>query len=346
MLSSGQQLGAYLLEARIGAGGMGEVWKAEDTRLGRAVAIKILPAAVAADAEAIARMKREARTAAQLYHPNIATIHSIEEDGDTLFIVMELAAGVPLKRMIAGTPLPEADVCRIGRAVADALAEAHEKGIVHRDIKPENIVVNGTRVKVLDFGIAKRVGVETTAPNDPTAFITQQGMIVGTVYYMSPEQALGKGIDPRSDLFSLGVVLYEAATGRMPFAGETITETITRIIRDEPEEPRRVNPAISAGLNAIIAKCLRKDREDRFASAAELSAALDRQLAMATTAKSASAIAPTERFPAPAAPTLIQPPPRRRRVWPWVLAIVAVMAGVAGVLIAKRPAPAVAQKPP
>ncbi|HEV7919206.1 MAG TPA: serine/threonine-protein kinase [Thermoanaerobaculia bacterium] len=355
MLSSGQQLGAYLLEARIGAGGMGEVWKAEDTRLGRAVAIKILPPAVAADADAINRMKREARTAAQLYHPNIATIHSIEQDGEVLFIVMELAAGESLKSLIGGRPLPEADVCRIGRAVADALAEAHEKGIVHRDIKPENIVVNGHRVKVLDFGIAKRVGAEVT-PNTPTTFVTQQGMIVGTVYYMSPEQALGKPIDARSDLFSLGVVLYEAATGRMPFGGDTITETITRIIRDEAEEPRRVNPAISAGLNAIIAKCMRKNRDERFASAEELSAALDRQLAAVTTARSAALVAPTEPYPAPAAPTLIVPPPRRRLVWPWVvgtlvllmtMALAALMTIVPDPVVEKpKPAAAAVASPP
>jgi tetratricopeptide (TPR) repeat protein len=344
MLSSGQHLGAYLLQERIGAGGMGEVWKAEDTRLGRAVAIKILPAAVAADAEAINRMKREARTAAQLYHPNIATIHSIEQDGDVLFIVMELAAGVSLKRLIDGRPLPEADVCRIGRAVADALAEAHEKGIVHRDIKPENIVVNGTRVKVLDFGIAKRVTGEVS-PSTPTTFVTQQGMIVGTVYYMSPEQALGKAIDPRSDIFSLGVVLYEAATGRMPFGGETITETITQIVRDDAAEPRSVNPSVSPGLNAIIAKCMRKNRDERYATAAELTEALDRQLAMVTTARSAMQLAPTEPYPAPAAPTLIEaPPPKRRRVWPWVAGAAAIAAGLAvGLLMAKRPQPVAPQ---
>jgi serine/threonine protein kinase/TolA-binding protein len=283
MLAPDQQLGAYRLIARIGAGGMGEVWKAEDPRLGRDVAIKILPSSVASEPDAIARMRREARTVAQLYHPNIATIHSFEEADGQTFIVMEFVSGQPLSHAIRQHALSEADVCRIGRGVADALAEAHEKGIVHRDIKPDNIIVNGSRVKVLDFGIAKRIGVETTTPDSPTAFVTQQGMIVGTVHYMSPEQALGKPFDARTDIFSLGVVLYEAATGKLPFAGETVTETITQIIRDEPQEPILANPAMSPGLSAIIQKCLKKNRDERFATASELSSALEAQLAKAPT---------------------------------------------------------------
>src|ERR1041385_4012875 len=232
---------------------MGEVWKAEDPRLGRTVAIKILSPKIAADHESIMRLQREARMAAQLYHPNIATIHSIEDDNGRLFIVMEYVPGESLTRLIHDRKLTELDVCRIGKGVADALAEAHEKEIVHRDIKPDNIIVNGQRVKVLDFGVAKRVGFESTVDNDaPTAFVTQQGMIVGTVFYMSPEQALGKPLDARSDIFSLGVVLYEAITGKQPFGGETITETITQIVRDEPAPPARLNPSISPGLAAII----------------------------------------------------------------------------------------------
>jgi len=175
MLQPDTHLGNYRLIEKIGMGGMGEVWKAEDMRLGRTVAVKILPQAVAADAQAIARMKREARTAAQLYHPNIATIHAFEEADDRIFIVMEYVEGEPLTSLIRRGPMAEADVCRIGRSVADALAEAHEKGIVHRDIKPDNIIVKGPRVKVLDFGIAKHVEQpQSVNANDPTTVLTQR----------------------------------------------------------------------------------------------------------------------------------------------------------------------------
>src|ERR1043165_3769164 len=274
MLAPDSHLGAYRLIARIGAGGMGEVWKGEDTRLGRTVAIKVLPATVAADVEATARLRREARTAAQLYQANIAMIHAIEQDGDRIFIVMEYVEGEPLSRIIKRGALSEAELCRIGRGVADALAEAHAKGIIHRDIKPDNIMVNGPRVKVLDFGIAKQVeGPPATGAHDPTAFMTQQGMMLGTVHYMSPEQALGKKLDGRTDIFSLGVVLYEGATGRLPFSGETATETMMHIIRDPAPDPATYNAAISPALKSIIDRCLRKNRDERFATAADLGAA-------------------------------------------------------------------------
>ncbi len=279
MLAPGTNLGAYHLISRIGAGGMGEVWKAEDTRLGRLVAIKILPASVAADFEAIARLRREARMAAQLNHPNIATIHAIEEAEGRLFIVMEFVEGEALADLMKRERMPEAELCRIGRSVADALAEAHGKGIVHRDIKPDNIIVSGARVKVLDFGIAKQVGVAAPLPDASTVtFMTQQGMILGTIHYMSPEQALGKPLDPRTDIFSLGVVLYEGATGQLPFHGETVTDTMTKIIRDEAQEPSRLNPGVSPGLNTIIQRCMRKNREERYATAADLGRALEQQL--------------------------------------------------------------------
>jgi len=307
MLAPDQHLGPYRLISRVGVGGMGEVWRAEDTRLGRTVAIKVLPPSVLADAESIARLKREARTAAQLYHPSIATIHSIEEDGDHIFIVEEFVEGDSLTKVIKRGGLSESEVCRIGRAVADALAEAHEKGIVHRDIKPDNIIVNGNRVKVLDFGIAKQVGIAGAPSSEtPTAFVTQQGMILGTIHYMSPEQALGKTVDGRTDVFSLGVVLYEMATGRRPFGGETITETMTQIIRDEPAEPVSVNPGISPAMNEIIQRCLRKNVAERF-TAAELVTALDAQIGRAKTAPYTNANALTAVTPAllTATPTLL-----------------------------------------
>jgi serine/threonine protein kinase len=335
MLAPDQHLGPYRLISRVGAGGMGEVWRAEDTRLGRTVAIKVLPPSVLADAEAIARLKREARTAAQLYHPSIATIHSIEEDGDHIFIVEEFVEGESLTRVIKRGGLSESEICRIGRAVADALAEAHAKGIVHRDIKPDNIIVAGNRVKVLDFGIAKQVGV-VGAPSaeTPTTFVTQQGMILGTIHYMSPEQALGKTIEGRTDVFSLGVVLYEMTTGRRPFGGETITETMTQIIRDEPAEPVSVNPGISPAMNEIIQRCLRKNAAERF-TAAELVTALDAQLGRAKTAPYTNANAVTA-----ATPTLLtgsqlktvqESPARKRGGRMFDLAYVAIIVAMAGV---------------
>ncbi|MGA8808377.1 MAG: protein kinase, partial [Thermoanaerobaculia bacterium] len=293
------------------------------------------PPSVLADAEAIARLKREARTAAQLYHPSIATIHSIEQDGDHLFIVEEFVEGESLTRVIKRGGLSESEVCRIGRAVADALAEAHAKGIVHRDIKPDNIIVAGNRVKVLDFGIAKQVGVAGAPSSEtPTAFVTQQGMILGTIHYMSPEQALGKTVEGRTDVFSLGVVLYEMTTGRRPFGGETITETMTQIIRDEPAEPVSVNPGISPSMNEIIQRCLRKNAAERF-TAAELVTALDAQLGRAKTAPYTNANAVTA-----ATPTLLtgsqlktvqEPPARRRGGRMFDLAYIAIIVAMAGV---------------
>jgi len=346
MLAPDQHLGPYLLLARVGAGGMGEVWRAEDTRLGRTVAIKVLPPSVLADVEATARLKREARTAAQLYHPSIATIHSIEQDGDHIFIVEEFVEGESLARVIRRGGLSEAEICRIARAVADALAEAHAKGIVHRDIKPDNIIVAGNRVKVLDFGIAKQVGiVGATSSDTPTAFVTQQGMILGTIHYMSPEQALGKTIDGRADVFSLGVVLYEMATGRRPFGGETITETMTQIIRDDPAEPVSVNPGISPGMNEIIQRCLRKNAAERF-TAAELVTALDGQIGRAKTAPYTNANAVTA-----ATPTLLTgsqlktvmetaPQPKRRSALPAVTVLLVIAIAIAAaVIVTRRPQP-------
>jgi hypothetical protein len=357
VLAPEQHLGPYRLIARVGAGGMGEVWRAEDSRLGREVAIKVLPPSFVADVEATARLKREARTAAQLYHPSIATIHSIEQDGDHIFIVEEFVEGESLTSVIKRGGMSEAEICRIGRAVADALSEAHAKGIVHRDIKPDNIIVAGNRVKVLDFGIAKQVGVVgAPAANTPTAFVTQQGMILGTIHYMSPEQALGRTIDGRTDVFSLGVVLYEMATGRRPFGGETITETMTQIIRDEPPEPLLVNPGISPEMNRIIQRSLVKNVAERF-TAAELVTALDAQLGRAKTTPYAAGSAAMTVGTA-AAPTIITgsqvktvqelPAPRhRRKRWALITIMLAVAAAIAAVVATRQTAPprTVVQRP-
>ncbi len=265
-----ETLGTYRLISRLGAGGMGEVWRAEDTRLLRPVAIKILNDKISGDPEWTARFLREARTIAQMNHPNIATIYAIEQDGERLFIAMELIDGDPLTVMFAKGPVEPHEAVRIFRQVAEALGEAHEKGVVHRDVKPDNIIMAKRLVKVLDFGIAKQM-----AGNSKESALTQGGMIIGTPFYMSPEQALGKPVDARSDLFSLGVVLYEALAGTRPFSGETMTETMMHIIMSEPIALGAIAPAVPRGLVAIVARCLQKQPDRRFGSAGELIAALD-----------------------------------------------------------------------
>jgi serine/threonine protein kinase len=259
-------LGSYRLISRLGAGGMGEVWRAEDTRLLRPVAIKILSERIASDPEWKARFLREARTVAQMNHPNIATIYSIEQEGDMLFIAMELVEGESLAAVIAHGAVPPREAVRIITQVAEALAEAHEKGIVHRDVKPDNIIVSKRVVKVLDFGIAKQ--------NNPQAAeqktLTQAGMIVGTPFYMSPEQALGKPVDPRSDIFSLGVVLYEMIAGRRPFDGESVTETMMNIIMNEPADLAAVAPGAPRMLADVVRHALQKKLEARYQTATEL----------------------------------------------------------------------------
>jgi serine/threonine protein kinase len=267
-----QQLGAFRLLRLIGSGGMGEVWLAEDTKLLRPVAVKILPQHVAADAEARGRLIREAQIAAQINHPSIATVHAIEEHAGCVFLAMEFVDGQPFGAAMRNRELSDYDIVRIARDIADALAEAHDRGIVHRDIKPDNVMVSGKRVKVLDFGIAKQIG---GASGGPGQFQTEAGMVLGTVEYMSPEQALGRTIDARTDLFSLGIVLYQALSGALPFTGGTATELLLRICRDEPAPLAAARPDLPNELAAIIARCLEKDRERRFGSARELAAALE-----------------------------------------------------------------------
>jgi serine/threonine protein kinase len=261
-------LGIYRLINRIGAGGMGEVWRAEDTKLLRQVAIKILPEQLAADPEWRDRFMREARTIAQLNHPNIATIYSVDQHGDTFFIAMELIDGEPLSTLIARGPMNPADAVRVAAHVADGLSEAHEKGIVHRDIKPDNILISPKLVKILDFGIAKQIG----GTADPG--LTQGGMVVGTPHYMSPEQALGRTIDARTDIFSLGVVLYEMLSGTKPFEGEAVTQVLLQIVMSEPRNISQAAYGITPALANIVRRCMKKQADDRFADCEQLRAAL------------------------------------------------------------------------
>jgi serine/threonine protein kinase len=262
------ELGTYRLIERLGTGGMGEVWRAEDTRLLRQVAIKILPAQLAADPEWKDRFLREARTIAQLNHPNIATIYAIGDEQDSLFIAMELVEGESLSSMIKRGPMIPADAVRVAVHVADGLYEAHLKGIVHRDVKPENILVSPRSVKVLDFGIAKQLGTAEDISQ------TQGGVVLGTPHYMSPEQALGKPLDARSDIFSLGVVLYEMLAGQKPFNGDSVTEVMIKIVTADPQDIGIAAFGITQQLADVVRRAMQKHAEARFATCEEMRDAL------------------------------------------------------------------------
>ena len=262
----------YEIVSPLGAGGMGEVYLARDTLLDRLVALKFLPSDIADDPQRLRRFIQEAKSASALNHPNIAHIYEIAEADHERFIAMEYVEGKSLDREINGSPMKLANLLQIAPQIADALTEAHSKGVIHRDIKSANIVVtNRGQVKVLDFGLAK-VSAKPN-PSDTkvsTQLKTSPGIVIGTIPYMSPEQALGQQVDHRSDIFSLGVVLYEMATGRLPFSGNTATETINRITHEQPEAISRFNYDIPLDLERIIRKCLEKDRERRYQSTGEL----------------------------------------------------------------------------
>ena len=253
---------------------MGEVYLAEDTRLDRQVALKLLPAEVAADARLLRRFRQEAKIASSISHPNVCVIHEVGETADSQpFIAMEYIDGQTLAATINQRPLELSVLLRLATQITDALDEAHEKGVVHRDLKPGNILVTGRgQAKVLDFGLAKLRAATAAAPISemPTQAKTESGTVMGTVSYMSPEQARGKEVDCRSDLFSFGIVLYEMATGRLPFAGETTTEVVDRILHAEVEAVARFNYEAPVELERIIRKCLEKERERRYQTAKEL----------------------------------------------------------------------------
>jgi serine/threonine protein kinase/tetratricopeptide (TPR) repeat protein len=269
----GRSLSHYRIKAAIGSGGMGEVYRATDSKLGRDVALKVLPANVACDPERLARFQREARAVAALNHPHIVTIHSVEEAEGVHFLTMELVEGQPLDRLIPPNGLPVQRILDIAAALAEALAAAHEKGIIHRDLKPGNVMVtDGGRVKVLDFGLAKEVAVETTSDVTLTSAIghTQAGMVMGTPAYMSPEQITGRALDHRTDIFSLGVMLHEMATGRPPFEGTSSVELASSILRDSPPLVTEVRPDLPADLARVIRRCLEKDPRHRVQTARDV----------------------------------------------------------------------------
>lgn len=269
----GQSIGHYRIVSLLGKGGMGEVYRACDIKLDRPVALKILPVEVATDQERMRRFIREAKAASALNHPHVATIYEIGEVDGLSFIAMEYVEGQTLAARINGQPLAASEIVEIGSQIANALGEAHGKGITHRDIKPANVMLNERgQVKVLDFGLAKmaRPAEQPVGSDISTLAKTASGVVMGTVPYMSPEQALGHEVDRRSDLFSLGIVLYEMATGRLPFAGANTIETLDRLLHAQPETLAQFNRDIPAELEHIVRKCLEKERERRYQSAHDL----------------------------------------------------------------------------
>jgi eukaryotic-like serine/threonine-protein kinase len=289
-LTRGTRLGPYEIIALLGVGGMGEVYRARDTKLDRDIAIKVLPQVFAADPERIARFQREAKTLASLNHPHIAAIYGIEESGGTHALVMELIEGEDLSQRIARGPIPIEEVLSMAKQIAEALEAAHEQGIIHRDLKPANIeVTTDGNVKVLDFGLAKLSEPLGSGPQaagslslSPTitspALMTGAGVLLGTAAYMSPEQAKGRPADKRSDVWAFGCVLYEMLTGEAPFARETVSDSIAAILEREPDFAR-LPSAKPAGLPRLLTRCLAKDRQQRLRDVGDARLEIDEWLA-------------------------------------------------------------------
>ncbi len=266
-LCAGVKLGPYEVLAPIGAGGMGEVYRAKDTKLGREVAIKILPAELSRDPERLARFEREARLLAALNHPHIAAIYELEQAGGVPFLVLELVPGPNLAEVLAAGPLKIPEALRIGRQIAEALESAHERGIIHRDLKPPNVKLTPARqVKVLDFGLAKAFRDDGAQGEDwPTVSLgkTREGAILGTVAYMSPEQARNQPVDKRTDIWSFGCVLYEALSGRQAFARETMSDTLADVLRHEPDWDA-LPAATPSNIRVLLRRCLQKEKDQRL----------------------------------------------------------------------------------
>ena len=273
-LEAGSRLGPYEILAPLGAGGMGEVYRARDAKLGREIAVKVLPAGLSADPGRRHRFEQEARAASALNHPAIVTIYDIDSADGVTYIAMELVEGRTLRDLLAEQPIPIRKLLEIGAQAAEGLAKAHAAGIVHRDLKPENLMITKDGfVKILDFGLAKLVeAVSEQASALPTAVAppTEPGTVLGTVGYMSPEQASGQALDFRSDQFSLGAILYEMATGARAFRRKTSAETLVAIMREEPEPIGQANPKAPAPVRWIVERCLAKDPEERYASTKDL----------------------------------------------------------------------------
>jgi Tol biopolymer transport system component len=309
-LAHGTRLGPYEITAAIGAGGMGEVYRARDTRLLRDVAIKVLPAAVARDADRLRRFEQEARATAALNHPNILAVYDVGRDGDVAFLVEELLEGGTLRDALTAA-LPVRKVVDYAIQVANGLAAAHDKGIIHRDLKPENVfITRDDRVKVFDFGLAKTLAPTAAATSTALAGATEPGVVLGTVGYMAPEQVRGQAVDHRADIFSLGAVLYEMLTGARAFSGDTTADTISALLKDAPADPAESGRPIAPALARIVWRCLEKSPARRFQSATDLAFALQ-SISLDTTTGSGAAIVAARPRPA------------------WVIPVATALAGLA-----------------
>ncbi len=313
----GQHLKHFRILDALGSGGMGEVYLAEDTRLRRRVALKVVPAETAANPGRLRRFRDEARTVAALNHPNIVTLHSVEEVGEVHFLTMELVEGRTLDELIPPNGLPAESALELAVPLADAVAAAHRNGVTHRDLKPQNVMVTTAgRVKVLDFGIAKRdrPGIAEVHDDEVTLTVSATGSITGTVPYMAPEQLQGQPASPRSDVFALGVLLYEMVTGKRPFAGESPVDVLVSILRDPPR-PLGGVAGCPAALERILERCLHKDPQQRYEDAGELRQDLE-ELRLALVSGFSDGRLPEAYASRAAAP----PAPRRR--WPAAAAVV------------------------
>src|SRR5947208_10724412 len=278
-LISGTKLGPYEIQSALGAGGMGEVYRARDNRMGRDVALKILPESFALEGDRLHRFEQEARAVAALNHPNILAIFDTGQDNGSPYLVSELLEGETLRTVLDGGVLPQRKTIEYGVQIAQGLAAAHDKGIVHRDLKPENIFVNKDgRIKILDFGLAKLAQKANAAAADDgitlTSSHTAAGVVMGTASYMAPEQVRGEPADPRTDIFAFGALLYEMLSGKRAFRRDTPAETMTAVLKEDPPEISDPGHPISPALDRIVRRCLEKDPEQRFQSAKDLSFAL------------------------------------------------------------------------